>query len=291
MADQTRAARPSDSPLACTTCGNPGGVFRVDFRTRSIVAICDGCCDQRATACPFCDNPFGREVKRASKCKKCGETVARNSRSSVLASRLATQSVCDALGEIEPDERSDVSGDWLRGCLLECLLAAAKAGRDPQSIDAAFAAALRGSFERGLTHERLQGFGLSFALAIWTCGGNPRPIQRALHRLRLESLRAMELVEAVTVLACGDPCEKCERLKGRVWSFEEALAKNPLPCRECLNTNEHGFGWCRCEYEPQLIPELEEIVGGIERSGDIDRARERINAEDAARRAAAEETT
>jgi len=252
MADQARSL---DGALACATCGRPG-VFRVDFQSRSIVAICDDCCDRRAIACPFCGNPFDREVKRASKCKKCGETVARNGRSSVLASRLATQAVCDALRKLEPDERFAVSGDWLRGCLLGCLLEAAQAGRDAQSIDAAFAAALRVSFEDGLTHERLTGFGFAFALAIWTCGGNPRPIQRTLHRLRLESLRATGFVEAVTVLACGHPCEKCERLNGRVLSFEEALAENPLPCRECLNTNEHGFGWCRCDYDPNLSEEL-----------------------------------
>lgn len=283
MADQDRAARPSDSPLACATCGGPGGLFRVDFQSRGIIAICDDCCNRRAVACPLCDNPFGREVKRASKCKKCGETVARNSRSSVLASRLATQSVCDALGKLESAERSAVSVDWLRGCLLECLLAAAKAGRDSQSIDAAFAAALRVNFEKGLTHERLHSFGFAFALAIWTCGGNPRPIQRTLHRLQLESLRAMELVEAVTVMACGDPCEKCARLNGRVLSFEEALAENPLPCRECLNTNEHGFGWCRCEYQLEVGEEFRPSESDEQIMARIEEAQRRINAEDAAR--------
>jgi hypothetical protein len=276
MSDQTRAARASDDALACATCRSPGGILRVDFQSRSIIAICDDCCDRRAVACPFCDNPFGREVKRASKCKKCGETVARNSRSSVLASRLATQAVCDALGKIESDERSATSRNWLRGCLLECLLAAAKAGRNSQSIDAAFAAALRVSFEKGLTHERLNGFGFAFALAIWTCGGNPRPIQRALHRLRLESLRAMAHTDAVSISTCGDTCEKCERLKGRVWSFEEALTENPLPCRECLNTNDHGFGWCRCDYESKLGDDYEAISREIEASGAGEAERRRI---------------
>jgi hypothetical protein len=278
LADQTRAARSSDGALTCATCGSPA-VFRVDFQSRSIVAICDDCCDRRAFACPFCDNPFGREVKRASKCKKCGETVARNSRSSVLASRLATQAVCDALSEIEPDKCSVVSGSWLRGCLLECLLAAAKAGRDSQSIDAAFAASLRGSFEKGLTHERLHDFGNAFALAIWTCGGNPRPIQRALHRVFLEGLRGAGSSASLEILPAGDPCEKCETLAARVWTIAEALAENPLPCRECLNTNEHGFGWCRCEYQPKLTDELESVYERIRRSGAVDQARIALNAE------------
>lgn len=252
MPEQMRESASVGGTSACATCGVAGGTPRVDFHSRSIVALCNDCCDRRAVACPFCDNPFGREVKRASKCKKCGETVARNSRSPTLASRLATQSVCDALGDFESQDYSANEQAWLQGCLLECLLAATKAGRDPRSIDSAFAAALRESFETGLTRERLHHFGFNFALAIWRCGGNPRPIQRTLHRTHLESLRTSGLVRSVEVLPCGDPCKRCSALKGRVWTVAEALQESPLPCRDCLNTNDNGFGWCRCLYQERL---------------------------------------
>ena len=205
MSKQVGVPESLDETAGCVGCGSPSGVLRVDFHSRGIISVCDDCCDRRATACPFCDNPFGREVKRASRCKKCGETVARNGRSSLLATRLATPSICDALGNIEAVERTAVEQGWLRKCLLECLLAAANAGGDSRSIDTAFAAALRASLEKGLTHARLHGFGLSFAFAIWLCGGNPRPIQRSLHRAHLESLRAVGFVGAVEVLPCGDP--------------------------------------------------------------------------------------
>jgi hypothetical protein len=278
MCNQESSRGVSQEPSACSQCGGANGFPRVDLYARCVVSVCDSCCDRNATTCPFCDSPFGREVKRASRCKKCGETVARNSRSRLLATRLATQAVCEALAEIDTQAPSDSEKTWLESCLLACLLDAAMAGRNAQVIDAAFATALRSNFERGLTHDRLRRFGLGFALAIWTCGGNPRPIQRTLHRVFLEGLRGAGSSASLEILPAGDPCEKCETLAGRAWTIAEALAENPLPCRDCLNTNANGFGWCRCEYQQRLPDHLEAIIRDSELSGEIEAERRRINA-------------
>jgi hypothetical protein len=137
-------------------------------------------------------------------------------------------------------------------------------------IDNAFSEALRARFEKGLTHRRLQRFGIAFARAIWTCGGNPRPIQRTLFRTFLGSLRENGSLACFEILPAGDPCENCGALRGRVWTIAQALEENPLPCRACLNTNENGFGWCRCEYiqRPTLGGEYEQISKEIE--ADVD---------------------
>jgi len=263
----------------CADCGADGGVERIDMHERVVVTICNGCSDRRAVRCPLCGNPFGREVKRASRCKNCGETVARNGQTPVLASRLSTQSMCDALRAFEPISISPDGGAWLRGCLRVCVLHAAQAGRDSRSINSAFAAALRTNFEKGLSRERLSSFGFAFARAIWICGGNPRPIQRTLHQLELEDLRATGMVDSVGVLPAGDCCENCGKLSGRLWSIDAALAESPLPCSNCLEENEGGFGWCRCEYQTEFDSEMEDIARRIRESGDIEREARRINIE------------
>lgn len=269
MSKQVGVPESLDEIAGCVGCGSPSGVLRVDFHSRGIISVCDDCCDRRATACPFCDNPFGREVKRASKCKKCGETVARSSDSVVLATRLATPAICDALSELQLANCSAVEETWLRTVLLECLLAATRAGRQARAIDDALAAALRDSFERGLTRERLSKFGAVFARAIWLCGGNPRAIQRTLHRSYLGSLRESGSSASIEIFTEGDSCDKCRALRGKVWTIAEALAENPLPCRDCANTNENGFGWCRCQYEQRFDEELEAILAEGEAEGEV----------------------
>ena len=248
------------SDARCIACGGRGGTPRIDIYARSAVTICDACCDRRAVQCPFCGSPFGREVKRASRCKKCGETVARNSRSTLLASRLSSPAMSGALEACGTMCTSPAEEAWLLATLFASLLDAAQAGGDSRRVDAAFAASLRTHFERGLTQERLSLFGFGFARAIWLCGGNPRPIQRTRLRCELESLRSSGIVVAVEVLPAPDCCEKCTALSGKVWTIDEALAANPLPCRDCLDINDGGFGWCRCCYQPRLADEYADIT-------------------------------
>jgi hypothetical protein len=208
--------------------------------------LCDGCSDRRATRCPFCGSTFGREVKRTSRCKKCGEAVARHRESPDLATQLATPTICEALKQIDLED-PEVDQDWLRECLVASLLDASRAGTTPRLLETAFATALRVQFESGLTQKRLRDLGLGFARAIWLCGGNPRPIQRSLHRDYLESILREE--EFIAVYAAHDSCDKCRLLRGKVYRVNEALILNPLPCRECLHINAGGFGWCRCTFE------------------------------------------
>ena len=252
------------SAARCVACGGQGGTPRIDIYARSAVTICDACCDRRAVQCPFCGSPFGREVRRASRCKKCGETVARNSRSPLLATRLATPAICASLAECDLVNAAPFEQSWLRSCLFTCLLEAAQANGASRSLDSAFASSLRSNFEKGLTRDRLSNFGFGFARAIWLCGGNPRAIQRTLQRSELESLRASGLVASVEVLPAGDPCENCKALRGKVWTIDEALAANPLPCRDCLATNDGGFGWCRCCYQPRLADDYADIAAELD---------------------------
>ena len=264
MSTAAAACTESQSTPSCTDCRSGMGVPRAELSSAAIAVLCDACCNLRAVNCPFCDSPFGREVKRASRCKKCGETVARNSRSPFLATRLATPAICEALECFDQLDQPPIEQSWLCSCLLGCLLDAAKAGRKPQALDGAFAAALRSRFEKELTHDRLRCLGFSFARAIWLCGGNPRPIQRTLHRDHLEVLRGAGLTATVEILPAGDPCERCNALVGRTWTVEQALAENLLPCRDCLCVNEGGFGWCRCEYQQRMTGEYGQIQDEID---------------------------
>ncbi len=268
MTNDQSATSLSRRTTQCANCGAEDASDRVELFDRVVVKLCDKCCDRRAVRCPFCGSSFGREVKRESRCKSCGESVARNSKTPYLATRLASSAICESLSGFTLVEASPIEGDWIRSTLPACLLQAACAGRDSTSIESAFAAALRTKFEFGLTHDRLNTFGFAFARAIWVCGGNPRAIQRTLHRQSLESLRERGLVVAVRILPAGDCCENCQSLVGREWTIESALDENPLPCRGCLNTNENGYGWCRCEYEPRLDDEFEDIMRDAERELD-----------------------
>lgn len=280
MTNDQSATSLSRRTTQCADCGAEDASDRVELFDRVVMELCDKCCDRRAVRCPFCGSSFGREVKRESRCKSCGESVARNSKTPYLATRLASSAICESLSGFTLVEASPIEGDWIRSTLPACLLQAACAGRDSTSIESAFAAALRTKFEFGLTRDRLNTFGFAFARAIWVCGGNPRAIQRTIHRQRLETLRERGLVVAVRILPVGDGCENCQSLVGREWTIESALDENPLPCRGCLNTNENGYGWCRCEYEPRLVGEYESQLDG-EYQSILDEAMAELDAENA----------
>lgn len=250
----------SITTVPCVDCEVTWGTPRIDIHARCAVTICDACCDRRAVQCPFCGSPFGREVKRASRCKKCGEMVARNSRSPLLASRLATPAICGALEACGSVNAPPPEQAWLLASLFACLLEAAQAGGNSHAVDTAFAASLRTHFERGLTQDRLSLFGFGFARAIWLCGGNPRPIQRTLHRSELKALGLSRIVVSVEVLFTQDSCKNCMTLSGKVWTLAAALEENPLPCRDCLESNAGGYGWCRCCYQPRLSSDYEDIA-------------------------------
>ncbi len=53
----------------------------------------------------------------------------------------------------------------------------------------------------------------------------------------------------VSIVACGDSCEKCIKQDGKTFTIDEALKIMPIPVKDC------GNGFCRCIY-----------TGGIEQA-------------------------
>lgn len=128
---------------------------------------------------------------------------------------------------------------------------------------------------------------------------------RAARTAEVEAWQSTGLVTGKTWLLAPDPCEFCEAASKAFGDKSIGLGDTFYKKGDTITGADGGkmlldyedvqgpplHPNCRCSMQPQLIPELEEINREITESGGIERARARINAEDAARRAASGGTT
>jgi hypothetical protein len=86
---------------------------------------------------------------------------------------------------------------------------------------------------------------LGLGRSAWTLGVDHQPIMRVWFRRELSVWQESAVVKGVQILAAN----------GRVWTIDEALLEEPLPCSHCKSDAENSpinKGWCRCTYLPVL---------------------------------------
>lgn len=92
------------------------------------------------------------------------------------------------------------------------------------------------------------------ALFLHREGKDPTKIRLIGFKEDLMRYKKSDFTDKVEVLTAGEEsCEYCKKLANKVFSIQEALEKEILPCKECsFDKNDSGVGWCRCCYAPYI---------------------------------------
>ena len=55
-------------------------------------------------------------------------------------------------------------------------------------------------------------------------------------------------IKKVQILSCGNGCENCEKLNGKMYTIDEALNQMPIPNENCGNLfyTYSNYPFCRC---------------------------------------------
>ncbi len=92
------------------------------------------------------------------------------------------------------------------------------------------------------------------ALFLHREGKDPTKIRLIGFKEDLMEYRKSGVLDKVGVITAGEEsCEGCKKLANKIFTIEEALKQEILPCKECsFDKNEKGVGWCRCCYAPHI---------------------------------------
>jgi hypothetical protein len=101
---------------------------------------------------------------------------------------------------------------------------------------------------------RMEMIYLSQALFLYNEGNEGYfKLLQLVNRCQLMDYKKSEFVKRVEIITCGDKsCLECQKLSGKIFTFEEAIKSMPIPVRDCsfkFELNCPG-GWCRCMYCP-----------------------------------------
>lgn len=76
-----------------------------------------------------------------------------------------------------------------------------------------------------------------------------RAVLKESARCELLNYQISGVVTKVEILACGNSCEQCKSINGRVLTIKQALQEMPLPHPNCTSTIvSEKPGFCRCIY-------------------------------------------
>lgn len=78
---------------------------------------------------------------------------------------------------------------------------------------------------------------------------------RCQEELRAELMRLKQApwVLGVKISTCSNACPTCQKLRGKVFTVDEALKKMPIPNKDCTFEHNGKRGFCRCLYTAVLM--------------------------------------
>lgn len=196
-------------------------------------------------ACPSCGVTLDRAPKRRASCPQCGRPIA------VRKGRLCTD-----------EEARAIDACAGLGIPLEALFAArerlpGEGGGHASAADAAWrlldelAAKAPDHHARGMVY-------LHMALFLWREGRDHLPLALQARQMQLaewklradEGLLDLRRVRIAIMTTRKASCPACRALEQAEFTWDEAMAANPIPVPACTNAAGAGRirGWCRCNY-------------------------------------------
>lgn len=255
-----RASRRT-SLTTCSICDHliPPGAMAFLEGPNSDRVLCWRCRDTASPLCPYCAEALPRRPKRQSTCRKCSEQFR------VHSGVVVTDHEASLLGGLRC--LADLSASHLFRLLTgrDWVTRTTPLGNPPEWVLAVLEAVSTGR-GRGLTHSQQvcadalnrlvhedPELALGLGHAAWEMGLDYRPIMRRAFRIQLDAYAESSVVRGVKVLPAPHSCRACLCLTShdRIWSLDDALREEPLPCRDCTSgaaEKGSGLGWCRCAY-------------------------------------------
>jgi Fe-S cluster biogenesis protein NfuA len=94
---------------------------------------------------------------------------------------------------------------------------------------------------------------INFKLALLQYKLGNEFISHLQHSAKMELMDFKQKGYKKVKISSAGSCDTCKKLKGQVFTIEEALKEKPVPCIGCTHEMEKGKpGWCMCSYQPVL---------------------------------------
>jgi hypothetical protein len=211
--------------------------------------------------CPYCKQILDKTPKRKTRCPHCANYIyVRGLPTGDHRKVLVTE---DAAKEIEKQwEAVHFREKWMQSLQGYGLsdrdfdrhreMLQARFGQEPGDADviwSMFNEAVEKSIAEGKSADLRPPY-LSMALFLYEEGRGFFDLLQQSRRMELAEFKKGGYVEKVFIIARDASCQECQKLRGKVFTVDEALEHMPIPNKECTfdfaGTGQRG--WCRCLY-------------------------------------------
>lgn len=206
------------------------------------------------SVCPYCHTYLEKIPTRKKKCPECGKPIYIKYRPNDRTKRLVTEEQSKEIEEEWQDylfvkEVTEEFGitkqelDRERGDLAK------QFGQQPNSNDLKWRLYNR-AIEKEKDMQKLKSIYYSMALFVQEEGRDPLPLLLKSHRCDLSEMKKNGITKVKVRTSGEQSCAECRKLKGQVFSIEEALDTMPLPCKRCMMwLDQEKYSFCRCFYQ------------------------------------------
>lgn len=199
-----------------------------------------------AAVCPYCKLALDVMPTRKKKCQHCGKPIYFKRRPGDDSKKLMTE-----------DEAKQVEFEWNRvnfeKDILETFTAFGFSSNELKRELSEMNNVNRGDFKWRLFQEALSRnaanrqalSSIYHQMAIHLVDEEKNPNQCLVLSHEQELYEFKELgFRKVKISTSPDSCSKCSDQKNKVFTIDDALKSEPLPCKKC----ESHYGFCRCTY-------------------------------------------
>ena len=219
--------------------------------------------EQKTAPCPHCGNQMTPVPTRRKKCPNCNKEMVVRTHYETKNKVLLTDEQAIKF-DIEKGkyyavtsflkglEQADISSDTIDSLVAkqrEVLRDKFKIEPSPSDVAWGVSNQLIMKYP-----EVARGIHFQQALFLQKEGKNPTKIRLLGFKEELIGYKKSGVLDKVEVLTAGEgACDNCKKLANKIFTIQEALDNEILPCKECLfDKNEGGYGWCRCCYAPYI---------------------------------------
>lgn len=217
-----------------------------------------------SSKCPYCEMELLPRPSQKKKCPYCGQQIIVRTHYKTKNKILLTVTQATQF-DIEKEKYYALTS-FLRGLadcgierssidnlvIKETRILTEKFGKEPSFADVVWGV----SNQLIIKHPNLsQGIHFQQAIFVHSEGKDPAKLLLIDLRNSLKEYQKSEVVKSIEIITAGEEsCKYCRKLENKVFSIQEALNNDVLPCKECsFDKNAGGFGWCRCCYVPKDI--------------------------------------
>ncbi len=196
--------------------------------------------------CPYCGVLIEKVPTRKSKCLDCGRDIFIRSSQNLFPTTLLTEADSKAVALFRPLKDFGVSESDFQKKRDELSkhFGSKASGRD----------VIWGLYNNEITKSigdlhRQQMLYYQMALFLNEEGRNPSQLIEQSNQVYLQSYKLSGIVKKVGIIAGEKSCPECQENAKKIYSLEDAIKNNPIPCQKCTHVMEPGkYSFCRCCY-------------------------------------------